>query len=92
MRECVEGERACGCAPRAAGGQGRARGGGGVGADGACERERGGGREEGRDHRAPPLGPARCLAMSEPAPAPTSSVWVSGSCPEGLCRSPGQAT
>lgn len=71
---------------------GRARGGGGVGADGACVQERGGGGEGGRDHRAPPLGPARCLAMSEPALAPTSSVWVSGSCPEGLCRSPGQPT
>ena len=71
---------------------GRVRGGGGVGADGACVRETGGGGEGGRDHRVPPLGAARCLAMSEPAPAPTSSVWVSGSCPEGLCRSPGQPT
>lgn len=82
VRECVLG-RACGCVPRAAGG--RARGGGGVGADRACVRERGG-REGGRDHRAPPLVRARCLAMSEPTLAPTSSVWVSGSCPEGLCR------
>lgn len=78
------------CAPRAAGG--RARGGGGVGADGACVRERRGGGEGGRDHRAPPLGPARSLAMSQPAPVRTASVWVSGSCPEGLCRWPGQPT
>lgn len=76
------------CAP----GCGRARGGGGVGADRACVRERRGGGKEGGNHRAPPLWPARCLAMSQPAPAPTSSVWVSGSCPEGLCFWPGQPT
>lgn len=57
----------------------------------ACGRGEWEGREGG-NHRAPPLGPARCLAMSQPAPAPTSSVWVSGSCPEGLCRWPGQPT
>lgn len=88
MRECVEGERACGVRPGLRAGAP----GVGAGADGACVRERRGGGEGGRDHRAPPLGPARCLAMSQPAPAPTSSVWVSGSCPEGLCRWPGQPT